>query len=525
MCSAQYAGSFLGGTMNTIVQTMSQMYKWRVQEAALNHIHTLSFSYLQMQKSGDIIERVNQGAGGIPNLMQTTLCGIMPTLVQTILTVTVLAASRVGLVTAILGVSALLYIGVTAYAGKVMKRLFHRHVETEIAFKGHFVESITQFESIRIFAAEKRYHALVKKYANKVIKGQSIMWNTLWAISSVKNLVQQAGMLGALLVTASLIADGSLTVGGFVMVQMYVYQLFIPLTSLGGQTLAILQSWKKIESLKKLLDVNPGVTDCSAPLDLTIELSGRAESGSAKDPMVIFSAVEFVYREDSPGGLFNVSFEIGQGQMLGLVGASGSGKSTCTRLLLRLYDAKAGHIMVGGFDIRLVSLESVRKCIGVIPQETILFNATIMYNVDFGKGDSTEAEVHEMLRRVKMSDFVAALPEGLDTKMGERGARVSGGERQRIGIARALIRKIHILILDEATSALDNSTEHDIQEAIDDVSQGITKVAVAHRLTTIMHADKIVVMSSGSVVESGMHHEMLKSKGGVYRLLWESAMK
>ena len=133
--------------------------------------------------------------------------------------------------------------------------------------------------------------------------------------------------------------------------------------------------------------------------------------------------------------------------------------------------------------------------------------------------------MHEMLRRVKMSDFVAALPEGLDTKMGERGARVSGGERQRIGIARALIRKIHILILDEATSALDNSTEHDIQEAIDDVSQGITKVAVAHRLTTIMHADKIVVMSSGSVVESGMHHEMLKSKGGVYRLLWESAMK
>jgi len=369
------------------------------------------------------------------------------------------------------------------------------------------VDSLLNFETVKYFGNEehevRRYARSMETYEQAAIK----TWTSLSVLNSGQAVVFSIGLTIVMIMSALSVRAGTNSVGDFVMVNALMIQLYMPLNFIGSSYREIKQGLIDVEQMFTLLKVNAEIEDKKGarPLDI-----GPAE--------VVFENVSFAYDPERPI-LKNLSLRVPSGKTVAIVGPSGAGKSTISRLLYRFYDVNGGRILIDGQDISGVTQKSLRAAIGMVPQDTVLFNDTIRYNIRYGRPDATDEEVVAAARMAQIHDFVMSLPKGYDALVGERGLKLSGGEKQRVSIARTILKGPPILILDEATSALDSFTEHQIQEALRKVSENRTTLVIAHRLSTVVEADEIIVLERGQVAERGTHQELL-AENGIYAAMW-----
>jgi len=369
------------------------------------------------------------------------------------------------------------------------------------------IDSLLNYETVKYFGNEgwesRRFDASMANYENAAIR----TYYTLGLLNAGQALIFSVGLTVCMLMSANAVAAGTQTVGDFVLINSLLIQLYIPLNFMGMVYREIKQGLVDIETMFALLEKNPEITDKPDARPLAVP-----------EGNIRFENVEFSYDGKRPT-LRGVDFEVPAGQMVAIVGPTGAGKSTISRLLFRFYDVSGGHVLIDGQDIRDVTQTSLRAAIGIVPQDTVLFNDTIEYNIRYGRPDATEEEVREAARMAQIDGFIRDLPEGYNSMVGERGLKLSGGEKQRVAIARTILKSPPILMLDEATSALDSHTEKEIQDAFERVAQNRTTLVIAHRLSTIVHADNIIVLDNGRIVEQGRHADLLASDG-LYASMW-----
>jgi len=401
-----------------------------------------------------------------------------------------------------------LYVWFTLWASE--RRIAIRRDMNESDTEAHSkaVDSLLNYETVKYFGNEeleaRRFDSSMARYEKAAVR----TYTSLGLLNTGQAVIFTIGTVVCMLLAARDVTRGVLTVGGFVMINAILMQLYLPLNFMGMIYREIKQALIDIDDMFRILGQNPEIADRPGAAPLAVA------GGTVR-----FEDVRFAYNPERPI-LRGVTFEIPAGQTVAVVGPSGAGKSTLSRLLFRFYEPQAGRISVDGQDIAAVTQASLRAAIGMVPQDTVLFNDTIGYNIRYGRADATDAELREAARLAQIDRFVSGLPEGYDTPVGERGLKLSGGEKQRVAIARTILKAPPILVLDEATSALDSFTEAEIQSALDRVSRGRTTLVIAHRLSTVVNADAILVLDHGRIVERGSHAELLEA-GGVYAALWD----
>jgi ATP-binding cassette subfamily B protein len=471
------------------------------------HIHRLSLRYHITRKTGGLSRIIERGVKGVDFLLRFMLFSIGPLILELTL-VSIIFATLFGweYMVTVVGVIAL-YIAftfrVTEWRVAIRRRM--NDLDTEANQKA--IDSLLNFETVKYFAAEgreaARYDRAMEGYEKAAIQtGQSLSF-----LNFGQSLLITSGLVAVMVMAARGVQAGTLTVGDFVMVNAYMIQITMPLNFLGTVYREIRQALVDMGEMFGLLGQPAEITD--KPGAQPLQVTGGE---------VVLDDVRFAYDPDRPI-LKGVSIRVPPGRTLALVGPSGSGKSTIGRLLFRFYDVTGGALRIDGQDIRDITQTSLHAAIGVVPQDTVLFNDTIRYNIAYGRADATQADIEAAARAARIHDFVMSLPEGYDTKVGERGLKLSGGEKQRVGIARTILKNPPILLLDEATSALDTQTERDIQDSLKEMGQGRTVITIAHRLSTIADADEIVVLEKGEVVERGRHEDLLAAHGR-YAAMW-----
>ena len=472
------------------------------------HIHALSMRYHITRKTGGLSRVIERGVKGVDFLLRFTLFSIGPLFLELILVTVIFALvfnlwyAAVVLVT--IGIYVAFTFRVTEWRVKVRKRMNDQ--DTDANQKA--VDSLLNFETVKYFGAERReaarYDRAMEGYESAaVLTGQSLGF-----LNFGQSLIITTGLVIVMVMSVVGVQAGTLTVGDFVMVNAYMMQITLPLGFLGTVYREIRQS---------LIDMGDMFQLLGQPEEITDKKGARALAVTGGE--VTLDHVNFGYDAARPI-LKDVSIRVGAGKTVAIVGPSGSGKSTIGRLLFRFYDVTGGSLRIDGQDVRDVTQESLHDAIGVVPQDTVLFNDTVLYNIAYGRPDASREELIAAAKAAKIHDFIMSLPEGYETKVGERGLKLSGGEKQRVGIARTLLKNPPILLLDEATSALDTQTERDIQESLKAMGKGRTVITIAHRLSTIADADTIVVLEAGRVVERGTHDQLLAA-GGRYRAMWE----
>jgi ATP-binding cassette subfamily B protein len=369
------------------------------------------------------------------------------------------------------------------------------------------VDSLLNYETVKYFGAEGRESARYDRSMEKYERSSTQAYTSLAILNAGQALIFTAGMTLMMVLCVQDIKAGRATVGGFVMINAMLIQLAIPLNFMGMLYREIKQALIDIDAMFTILGQNPEVADVEGAKPLEVSQA-----------VVTFEDVHFAYIPERPI-LKGISFEVGAGKTVAIVGSSGAGKSTISRLLFRFYEPQQGRVLIDGQDVRHVQQVSLRAAIGMVPQDTVLFNDTIGYNIRYGRWEAGEDAVAEAARLAQIDGFIRSLPDGYDTQVGERGLKLSGGEKQRVAIARTILKGPPILVLDEATSALDSFTEKEIQDALDRVSQGRTTLVIAHRLSTVINADEIIVLDKGVIAERGTHSQLLEAKG-VYAALW-----
>ncbi len=471
------------------------------------HLHALSLRYHLTRRTGGLSRIVERGAKGIETIVRISILAGVPTIVEFALMAAVILWEFDWLYVVVILVTTWAYVwfSVKASDWRIGIRRDMNEADTDSMSKA--VDSLLNFETVKYFTAEEleaaRYDRAMAKYEKAAIRTYtSLSW-----LNFGQGVIFSAGMGVCMALSAWAVMKGEQTVGHFVMINALMLQLAVPLNFIGTLYRDIKQSLVDIESLFNVLDQPAEVSD-----------KPDAKPLAVANAAVRFEDVTFSYDPERQI-LRGVSFEVPAGKTVAIVGPSGAGKSTISRLLFRFYDVSGGRITIDGQDIRDVTQTSLRHAIGMVPQDTVLFNDTVAYNIRYGRPDATEPEVMEAARLAQISDFIERLPKRYETEVGERGLKLSGGEKQRVAIARTILKAPPILMLDEATSALDTHTEREIQGALDGVSKNRTTLVIAHRLSTVVNADEILVLDQGVVAERGRHEELLE-KGGLYASMW-----
>ncbi|MFQ5775904.1 MAG: ABCB family ABC transporter ATP-binding protein/permease [Kiloniellaceae bacterium] len=481
-----------------------------IRRIALNtfrHLHALSLRFHLDRQTGGLSRAIDRGTKGIEFLLFFVLFNVLPTILEIALVCGILWVLFDWRFAAITAVTILGYVSVTFSITEWRIRLRRRMNEADNEANTKVIDSLLNYETVKYFGNEeheaRRYDSALRDYEQAAIRSRTSL--------SILNVGQAAvvacGITAIMVLAARGIVDGRMTVGDFVMVNAYLIQLAMPLNLLGTVYREIKQSLIDLETMFELLRAPADVVDRPGATPL------RVRGGE-----IVFEHVDFGYDPRRPI-LKDVSFRVPAGRTVAIVGPSGAGKSTISRILFRFYDVTGGRVLIDGQDIRAVTQDSLRACIGIVPQDTVLFNDTVYYNIAYGNPAAGREEVERAARMARIHDFVQGLPDGYDTVVGERGLKLSGGEKQRVAIARTILKGPAILMFDEATSALDTKTEREIQKSLNEVSRDRTTLMIAHRLSTVVDADEILVLEDGRIVERGRHGALL-ARGGVYAAMW-----
>lgn len=495
------------------------------------HLHALSLRFHLERQTGGMTRDIERGVRGIESLISYSLYSIVPTLIEVTMVLTILAV-KFDVWFAWITIAALVvYIVYTVTITEWRTKYRREANEFDSAAHTKAVDSLLNYETVKYFNNEEfeanRYDESLKRLRIARLKAQT----TLSMLNTGQQLIIAIGLVAMLWRATTGVVEGRMTLGDLVMINAYMIQLYIPLNFLGVLYREIKQSLTDLDKMFTLMEREREVADRPGAVPLGGRPhpnpppggeGGRGESGrrgeGEREWTVRFEHVTFAY-EPARTILHDVSFEIPAGKTVAVVGPSGSGKSTLARLLYRFYDVQQGRITIAGQDVREVTQASVRQAIGIVPQDTVLFNDTVEYNIAYGRPGASRAEVEEAARAARIHDFIASTPKGYDTMVGERGLKLSGGEKQRVAIARTLLKDPPILIFDEATSALDSANERAIQAELKSAAQNKTALVIAHRLSTVVDAHEILVMEAGRIVERGTHQQLL-ARGGRYADMW-----
>jgi ATP-binding cassette, subfamily B, heavy metal transporter len=479
----------------------------RLAMLTFEHVHLLSLRFHLERKTGGLTRVLERGRNAIETIVRMVLLQLAPTIVELVLIVAVLLLHFDWRYVALIAATVVCYMLFTWYATEWRINIRRRMNESDSDANAKAVDSLLNYETVKYFSAEareaKRYDRSMTRYEDASVKA----YVSLAVLNAGQAVIFTIGLTGAMALCAYGIERGTNTVGDFVMINAMMIQLYAPLNFMGMVYREIKQAIIDIEIMFSLLARKPEITDKPGAPPLQVR------AGTIR-----FENVSFAYEAARPI-LTNLSFDVAAGNTVAIVGPSGAGKSTISRLLFRFYDVTDGRILVDGQDIREVTQTSLRAAIGMVPQDTVLFNDTIRYNIRYGRWDASDAEVEQAARQAQIDDFISRTPKGYETEVGERGLKLSGGEKQRVAIARTILKGPPILLLDEATSALDSHTEKDIQDELDRVAENRTTLVIAHRLSTIVNADEILVLDRGAIVERGTHRELI-AHGGLYASMW-----
>ncbi len=503
----RFCATLFGELRDAVFAKVTQRSIRRVALQVFQHLHRLALRFHLERQTGGISRDIERGTRGIGFLLNFMLFNIIPTLVEIGLVAAILLAKYDKWFAIIVFTTLVIYIAFTLIITEW--RMVFRRTMNDMDSKANTraIDSLLNYETVKYFSNEafetRRYDESLQVWEKAAIRNTT----SLATLNAGQSFIIAVGVTALMLLAGQGVVDGTMTLGDLVLVNAYMIQIYIPLHFLGFVYREIKHSLADMEKMFTLLEQNAEVQDAPGAADLSIEQAA-----------IRFEQVSFHY-EANREILFDVSFDVPAGQTVAVVGASGAGKSTLSRLLFRFYDVTGGRILIDGQDIRAVTQQSLRQAIGIVPQDTVLFNDSIYYNIAYGRPGASRDEIIQAASHAHIHDFIASLPNGYDTVVGERGLKLSGGEKQRVAIARAILKNPRILIFDEATSALDSKSEKAIQAELRQIAENRTTLVIAHRLSTIVDADQVLVMDHGRIVERGTHHELL-ALNGAYAHMW-----
>ena len=504
----RFGVSFFTELRELVFAEATQGASRKIALETFEHLHGLSLRFHLDRQTGGMTRDIERGVRGLESLISYSLYSVVPTLIEMVLVLTILSIQFDLGFAAITLVALVLYIVFTVSITEWRTHFRRQANEFDSAAHTRAIDSLLNYETVKYFNNEpfesRRYDESLQRLRKARLKSQT----SLSLLNTGQQLIISVALVAMLWRATQGVIDGRMTLGDLVMINAFMIQLYIPLNFLGVLYREIKQSLTDLDRMFNLLEKEREVAD--APHAPALRLQGP--------PSVEFRDVVFGYDPQRPI-LKGLSFSIPAGRTLAVVGPSGAGKSTLARLLYRFYDVQQGAVLIAGQDIRQVQQDTLRRSIGIVPQDTVLFNDTLAYNIAYGRPGATSAEIEQVVRSARLDAFVAQTPLGLQTPVGERGLKLSGGEKQRVAIARTLLKDPPILILDEATSALDTANERAIQAELEWVAQDRTTLVIAHRLSTVVHADEILVLDDGVVTERGRHEELLRL-GGRYAQMW-----
>jgi ATP-binding cassette subfamily B protein len=472
------------------------------------HLHNLSLRFHLARRTGGLSRIIERGTTGIETIVRFTILIALPTILEFALAAGIIWYQFDFRYVAVIAVTVWFYTWFTIRISDWRITIRREMNESDTDAHSKAVDSLLNFETVKYFGNETREAERFDRSMSRYEKAAVRTWTSVAWLNFGQTVIFSVGMAACMILSARAVMAGTQTIGDFVLINALLMQLSIPLNFLGMIYREIKQGLADIEAMFGLLDVPPEVTDRPGAAPLAVGAGA-----------IRFEDVHFSYDPDRPI-LKGVSFEVPANATVAIVGPSGAGKSTISRLLFRFYDVSAGRITIDDQDIRYVTQDSLRAAIGIVPQDTVLFNDTIGYNIRYGRWEASDPDIREAARMAQVASFIELLPAGYDSMVGERGLKLSGGEKQRVAIARTILKGPPILILDEATSALDTATEQEIQSAIEQVSQDRTTLVIAHRLSTVVNADRIIVLQDGEIAEQGTHGELI-ARGGLYAAMWD----